>query len=239
MATKKQQRVGSLLKRFQFIDLARAVTTQGTNRRLFLRDYAFGGAPTSSYESFRKCLDGLYGVTRALDLSPRMKPEEALAAVTRTCNGKDEEMNLSAARSLQGLLRVAPFEAFEHHLPQSLSLGPDSKCSFRLAHYLVRNSEAVFQFPYPRRKRPTDHEMLVMLSLINFAFVKGDFEHARVEIADLSCETAYIRDSAGRTPSPRAPRLFQIDAGDLINRDDLQPEIDDVYRVLVALGDEP
>lgn len=238
MATKKQ-RVGTLLKRFQFIDLARAVTATGQNRKTFLREYAFGKAPLASYEPFRKCLDGLYGVTRDFDPSPRPTSEEALSAVRRTCRGKDEDLNLEAARSLLELIGDRPFEAYEHHLPQSLRLGPDNKCFFRLEHYLVRDGKAVFQFPYPRRTRLSDRELDIMLSLIHFAFARGDFEGAEVEVADLSCAVRTIRSAGVTVRGPRAPRLIRLDPTAVIDRTELQNEIDDVYRVLMELGDEP
>lgn len=236
--TSKKQRVAGLLKRFQFIDLSRAVTAQGENRRTFLRDYAFGGAPPSSYEAFRKCIGGLYGVRRGLDISPRPTAEEALAAVRRACKGKNEDMNLSAAESLQSLLKDASFEAYEHGLPESLKLGTDNKCFFRLGHYLVRGDKAVFQFPYPRRTRLSERELQIMLSLIHYAFVKNDFEGAEVEIADLSCEAGSFRVDGVRVRAPRSPRIVRLVDGAAIDRAELQEQIDDVYRILIELGDE-
>lgn len=148
-------------------------------------------------------------------------------------------MNLSAAESLQSLLKDAPFEAYEHGLPESLKLGTDNKCFFRLGHYLVRADKAVFQFPYPRRTRLSEHELQIMLSLIHYAFVKNDFEGAEVEIADLSCEAGSIKVDGVRVRAPRSPRIVRLIGGAAIDRVELQEQIDDVYRILIELGDEP
>lgn len=78
-----------------------------------------------------------------------------------------------------------------------------------------------------------------MMALIRFAYVKDDFEAAAVEIADLSCETPTIR-SAGRTvASPRSPRVMREGDVIAIDRSTLQSEIEDVYRVLMEIADEP
>ena len=77
------------------------------------------------------------------------------------------------------------------------------------------------------------------MSLIHYGYVRGDFEEARVEIADLSCEEVSVRVDGRRQPAPRTPRILALGDGDLIGRQDLQTEIEDVYRILLRIADEP
>lgn len=237
--TSKKRRIAGVLKRFQFLDLSRAVSTTGQQREDFLREYTgrrAGRFPT--YEPFRKTVKGIYGVSRGLDLSPSPIRGDIEAAVRRECKGTDEAINLDAALSLYDLLFEAEIAAYDH-FPESLRLGDDRRCFFRIEHYIVRADTAIFQFPYPRRTRLTDFEYQVMMSLIHYGYVRGDFEEARVEIADLSCEEVSVRVDGRRQPAPRTPRILALGDGDLIGRQDLQTEIEDVYRILLRIADEP
>lgn len=238
MATRKQ-RIAGVLKRFQFIDLARAVSATGSEREAFLRRYvARREARFSTYEPFRKVVPGIYGVSAGLDLSPRPSKMDLETAVRRACGGYDEAMNLDAVMCLVDLLDQDEMAAY-HHPPKSLVLAADRKCFFRLEHYIVRGDFAVFQFPYPRRTRLSDYEYTVMMSLLHYGYVQGDFEEARVEVADLSCIESTIRLDGKRVPGPRSGRILSLSSDEIVSRSDLQPEIEDVYRLLMLLADEP
>lgn len=235
----KKQRVASVLKRFQFVDLSKAVTLSGNSRRDFLRSYvARKQGRFSTYEPFRSVISGIYGVIRPLDTTPQPDRAAIEAAVRRACKGRDEGMNVDAALCLYDMVSEKGDAAYDH-FPQSLTLAQDRKCFFRLSHYLVRDDEAIFQFPYPRRTRLSDTEYEVMMSLLHYGYVKGDFEHAVVEIADLSCEEPFVILDGRRTSSPRSPRIVRIDSNKILSRDDLKPEIENVYHVLLQIAEEP
>jgi hypothetical protein len=237
--TTKKQRIAGVLKRFQFIDLARAVAATGLERRAFLEKYT--NRPTgrfSTYSPFRKCIGGAYGVERALDTSPRLGRPELETAIRKACKGFDEGMNVDAGLCLHDLLAQDDYSAFDHP-ERSLRLADDRFAAFGLGHYLVRGDEAVFQFPYPRRTRLTDFEFLVMMSLIQFAYVRDDFESAVVEICDLSCIESSIRLDGRRVAASRSPRVLRLPVGGALEKAELEAEIQDVYTVLMALADEP
>lgn len=235
----KKHRVSSLLKRFQFIDLSAAVSRNGPEREAFLRKYLDrAGGPFSTYEPFRKATSSIYGVTLGLDPSPASDWPKIEEAIRRVCKGKDEGMNLDAARALFDLLRPIDFNAFPHPV-KSLSLGVDRASSFRIEHYIVRDEQLVFQFPYPRRTRLTDYEYRVMASLMHYGYAVGDYSDALIEIADLSPIEREVVVRGRRENAPRSPRVLQYKVSDIISRDELQSDIQDVYRILMNIAEEP
>lgn len=235
----RKQQIGSLLKRIQFVDLASFVATPPAGRKEEIRNYLdrTGGAfPT--YEPFRKCISGIYGVERELDLSPKLSATQVEAAVRRACKGRFEAMNLSAAQALLYLIQVQDAFVAYDCFPRSLSLGLDRKCAFRIEHYMVRGDEPIFQFPYPRRTRLSDHQLQVMLSLIHHTYAVDDFAAAKVEIADLSADVQYIYLDGRRTQAPRSPRLVTLGQHGPISREQLQSDVQHVYDIMMQLSEE-
>lgn len=237
----RKTRVAGLLKRFQFIDLARFVAMNGDTRISELRRYVdreSGVFPT--YEPFRRCVGGIYGIQLDLDPSPASDWPAIEEAVRRACKGRDEGMNLDVARALFDFLRAHEDSTSAYpHQERSLLLAPDRKCFFRLGHYLVRDDRIVFQFPYPRRTRLPDYELHVMMSLIHYGYAFGDFDGAAIEIVDLSSEQDRIRIDGRLLTAPRAPRRVTMPSEGPLNRAVLESEIQKVYSALLALADEP
>lgn len=235
----KRQRVASLLKRFQFIDLSQAVSCTGDVRTKFLREYiGREGGIYATYEPFRKAVGGIYGVTLGLDPSPAGDWPKIEEAIRRHCKGKDEGMNLSAAQALFDMVREDAFAAYSHP-ERSLRLGLDRASSIRIEHYLVRGDELIFQFPYPRRTRLSDYELRVMASLMHYGYAIGDFAEAAIEIADLSAAEGRIKLDGRWESGPRTPRIIAFPRSEIIARTDLEAEIQDVYRILMLIADEP
>lgn len=232
----RKLRIASLLKRYQFIDLAIAVSVKRRDRTDHLRKYV-DGITTKTYAPFRGAISTIYGVKLGLDLTDRQDWSPLEAGIRRACNGKNEDMNLDAAKHLFALVRKQDANAF-YHTECSLPLGPDRKCSFGMSHSLVRDQQAVFQFPYPRRKRLTDHQFHTMMSLIHLAYARDDYSQAAVEIADLSAAEATIRIEGGRIPGPRSPRIVAMPPEGPLPIGYLQDEIQDVYACLMALAEE-
>lgn len=237
MATKRQK-IASLLKRFQFIDLSQAVSAKGADREQFLREYVGREGVFASYEPFRKSVNGIYGVQLGLDPSPASDWPKLEMAIRNLCKGKDEAMNLEAAQSLFDFLREQDFNAYGHQ-ERSLRLGADRSVSMRIEHYLVRGSEAIFQFPYPRRTRLSDDQFQVMASLMHFGYVIGDFSSASVEIVDLSPIEAQVRVDGRLERATRSPRLLSFDKADILDRETLQAEVQDIYDILMKIAEEP
>lgn len=236
--TTRKQRIASVLKRFQFIDLARAVAFEGRDRQEFLRNYVDrkrGIFP--SYEPFRRCINGIYDVEEPLPVTRKASRPDIEAAVRRACKGKDEDLNLEAALCLFDFLEGYDQKAYDHP-PRTLPLGTDRKCAFRLGHYLVRDDHAIFQFPYPRKSRLDDHTLRVMLSLIYYAYVVDDFAEAGVEIVDLSCAPMGISRRDKEAPRLREARLVQLGSDGVMDRRELEANVQDIYRVLMALAEE-
>lgn len=237
----RKTRVAGLLKRFQFVDLARFVAMDGDTRISELRKYVDRESGVfATYEPFRHCVGGIYGIQLGLDPSPASDWPTIEGAVRRACKGRDEGMNLEVSRALFDYLRVHEDNTSAYpHQERSLLLAPDRKCYFRLGHYLVRDDQLVFQFPYPRRTRLPDDELHVMMSLIHYGYAFGDFEGAAVEIVDLSCEQNRIRVEGRTLSAPRSPRTVSMPGGGPLGRGVLENEIQQVYTALLSLADEP
>jgi hypothetical protein len=222
--------IAGLLKRFQFIDLARVVALPPSTRKDWLRKYVDRpGGKFATYEPFRKCTGGIYGVAPGLDPTPPLDWQGIEEAIVRACDGENEDMNLSAAKALHEVLGYRSFRAYPHP-ERSLRLGPDRTVAFRLDRLLVRDDRAVFQFPYPRRSSLQPEEVRLMLSLIHYSYVFGDVADAAVELADLSCPPR---------AKDREPRIISLDRSDLIDRDELGGRIQEVYAILMELSVEP
>ena len=236
----KRKAVG-LLNRIQFIDLAQAVTVSPLRRKEWLRKYlhrAVGGGKFPSYRYFRNAIPSIYGVTRGLDLSPPIDRKSLEKNIRIACNGVDENINLDAALTLFDLVRPLRYLAYDHP-PRNLSLGLKRTAAIGLELYLVKDETPIFQFPFPRRERLDDHTITILLSLIHHAYSTDDFEEARVELADLSCNFETAESRREKLPRIRCPRIVRLPKESLISMDDLAPEIQSVHDLLLELGDEP
>ena len=76
------------------------------------------------------------------------------------------------------------YQAYPHDI-QQLRISPHRKVGFELAHYIVRDGKALFQYPYPRSTILTPSQVRVMLNLLKEAYCIGDFEEADVELIEL------------------------------------------------------
>lgn len=198
------------------------------------------GGDFATYKPLRNAYATIYGVQRGLDVSPRVEWPELRKALIKACKGKDEEMNVSAAKVLFDLVRSKDYAAYDHP-KQDLSLGLRRKAAIGISMYLVEKDTVVFQYPYPRRNRLDADVNNLMMSLIYHSYARGDFADAVVEIADLSCTgSAYFKSKDGvRRKSPRDPRLVRLEPNDLIQLDDLTPHVQNVHDLLIEIGEEP
>ncbi len=156
-----------------------------------------------------------------------------------SCKGEYVDMNVSAARALYDLVRSPGNKAYDHPA-QTLPLGKNRSAVIGLKHYVVRDEEAIFQFPYPRRSRLNEEDYELMMSLIHYAYARGDFAAAQIEVADLSCIAASPKRKSGeKETQPRDPRIIRLNPGRLISMHDLAPEVQNVHDLLLEISEEP
>ena len=86
----------------------------------------------------------------------------------------------------------------------------------------------IFQFFQPRADARVDERVArTLMSLVHYAYVFGDFEHAIVEMADLSAITP---------GAERVPRFHSLGLSELMSRDELNSEIDNVHWLLSQIS---
>lgn len=237
---KKKQEAVKLLNRFQFIDLAQAVTQSRPMRKEWLGKYldrAIRGGKFPSYRYFRNAIPSIYGVQRGLDPSPIIGRKEIERYVRGSCTPDDEANNVDAALALFDLVRPREYIAYDHP-ERNLPLGRSRVAPIGLNVELVRDPELIFQYPYPRRTRLDDFTITVLLSIVHHAYAVGDRENAIIELADLSCELDSSEARKLKLPRVRAPRIIRLAPCDLISLDDLTQEVQNVHELLLQLGDE-
>jgi hypothetical protein len=233
------KKVVGLLSRYNFIDLAAAISKPRSGRKSHLQAYVDRSrkARFQSYEPLRRSVATIYGVERGLDPSPRLDFEQIQPGLEKECKGKDIEMNVGAGRCLFDFIRPRGYRAY-HHDEQGLRFGPDRVVAIRIQHYVVDGDRAVFHYVYPRREPLTGQQIQLMLSLIYHAYVRNDFAEAGVEIADLSCDHVAGPRGGARLSEERSPCLHRLSMDELLTRDDLQSEVQNIYDLLIEIGNE-
>lgn len=235
----RKQKVAQLLNRFQFIDLAEAVTQPRQNRKAWLNTYLERkGGKFPSYRYFRSAIPTIYGVQRGLDPSPVVGRGEIERYVRESATPEDEARNVEAALALFDLVRPQNYTAYDHE-ERTLPLGRSRSATIGLKVELVRGEDLLFQYPYPRTKRLDDHTIVVLLSVLHHAYAVGDREGASIELADLSFDFETTESRREKLPRVRAPRIVRLLPRDLISLDDLTSEVQNVHDLLLELGDEP
>lgn len=236
----KKRKVNSLLNRFEFIDLATAVSQPQSNRKEWLRKYLNRSLAKKgrfkTYKPFRNAIPTIYGVTRELDPSPPVSRKHLEIYVEKACKGTDVDMNVEAALTLYDLIAPEKYTAYDHE-PRDLPLGLQKRASIGINTYLVQDDTVIFQFANPRRVRLKPDVLILIMSMIQHTYAVGDFENAVISIADLSTKGAGST-SKERMPSVRAPIIRYLDRADLISMDDMAPIIQDVHDLLIEIGNE-
>lgn len=235
-----KRKVRSLLNRFQFIDLATAVSKQSSHRKTWLQGYlarSVKGGAFSSYRPFRNALATIYGVQRPLDPSPPVNQWLIEHFIRKECKGRDEDMNVDAATDLFSLVRPQNYKAYDHPR-QSLALSLHRKADIGIAHYVVKGEELIFQFAYPRKSRLETDITDLMMSMIYHSYAVGDFSDAQIEIADLSCPELTPAQKRERIRTERDPRIIRLNRKHLISMDEMEPHIQSIHDLLIEIGDE-
>jgi hypothetical protein len=217
----------NLLNRFPFTDLSIAVARTGSKRENFLR--AFVETSTAqSYKWVREATGLIYPVTLPLFPTPMLTWKEIEIILRNVTPPHTVEINVTAGKELFDLVRPHKYQAYPHD-ENVLRIGHNQVVFIGLNFYVVDGDRLVFQYPQPRAQPVFDnHVAAVMMSIIFHAYAFGDYADADIELADLSAE-----DRKG----PRNARIRRIGRNEIIGRDELTKEIEDVYRILRALVD--
>jgi hypothetical protein len=149
--------------------------------------------------------------------------ETALRDITPPHN---VDINVEAGKALFELIRPLRYRAFPHD-ENVLRVGHNQIVYIGLNFYVVDGDRLIFQYPQPRAQPVFDDQVAaVMMSIIFHAYAFGDYANADIELADLS---------AADKDSPRNPRIRRIGRNEVIGREELTKDIEDVYRILRSL----
>lgn len=215
----------NLLNRFPFTDLSIAVARKGSKRENFLRSFV-ESSTAKSYKWAREASSLIYPVTLPLFPTPVLSWSEIETIIRSVTPPHTVEINVEAAKLLFDLVRPLSYKAYPHD-QNVLRVGHNQVVSIGLNFYVVDGERLIFQYPQPRAQPVFDDNVAsAMMSIIFHAYVFGDYAGADVEIADLSA------------PAPREPRdarIRRIGRNEIIGRDELTGEIEDVYGILRQL----
>jgi hypothetical protein len=218
----------NFLNRFPFTDLAIAVARTGSKRENFLR-YFVETSTTQSYKWVREAAGLIYPVTLPLFPTPVLSWKEIENSLRNAAPPHTVEINVDAGKELFDLVRPRGYKAYQHD-ENVLRIGHNQIVSIGLNFYIVEGDRLAFQYPQPRAQAVFDNYVAaVMMSIIHHAYVFGDYADAEVELADLSAE---------EPKNPWSPRIRRIGRNEIIGRDELTKEIEDVYAILRALAGE-
>jgi hypothetical protein len=116
-----------------------------------------------------------------------------------------------------------------HHEAVDLPFGLDRRAPIGLSYHLVDGDQVVFQYAHLRLAPLSAAEFAIMGSMIHYAYVDTDpdFAGARIEIADVS---------APRRSEGRWGRIVKVERDQMMSREELQVEINDIYALLTAIA---
>lgn len=239
---RKLRKVHGLLRRYQFVDLAKAIAVPMPRRKDHLRTYLDRALLTpgkmASYEFFRRAVPDIYGVIRPLDPSPAVDIGEIVESIRANCHKDDVARNIEVAKLLYGFVRPRGYICYDH-AAHDLPISTTRKVQIRVNHFVVEKDRGIFQFVYPRKDALTGEEIQLMGSLIHHNYVQGDYAEADVEIVDLSCPDSIGPKGGSKRSSDRLPRIHAIRAEDVISRSELAPHVQSVHDMLLEIGGEP
>lgn len=223
-----ERKAQNLLRRFPVTDLAQAVALTGDRRTSFLRRFVTGGT-NLSYQPTRDMAPIIYGARLPLD-DPRLEPWERIEGLLRKHTKPHIlDMNIKASRCLFDLIRPLEYDATACDV-QVLRVTPTQVVKIDLPFYITQGERLIFQFPHPRSNGLSDHELVVLGSVIHHAYVQGDFSEAHIEVSDLG------RAPQARSHEPRFPRVRPVSADSILDRKALTGQIEEVYALLRMLS---
>jgi hypothetical protein len=216
-----------LIERFPVTDLALAVTYKGHRRQRFIQQFV-EQFTTRSWRAVRQNANLIYNAQPPIGMElPAPKWTDIEDKIRRGAGRHNASANVQVANLLRDLIAGRNFRAYLTS-EQFIHLAPGWLVKVGLNYYLVEDGVAIFQFFQPRADARVDEQVSrTLMSLVHYAYVFGDFEKARVEMADLSAITP---------GGERVPRFHELAPMDLMSRDDLNAEIDNVHGLLEKIS---
>jgi hypothetical protein len=225
----KGAKAQNLLNRFPVTDLAQAVARKGERRRRFL-EHVVESWPNGSYVPTRQSYHMIYGASSPLIQIPPEPWEEVEKNLKSLCDPDILAMNMSASRELFDLVRSREYSATTCD-EQVLRVGFNQIVPIGLTFYVTEGDRLLFQFPQPRMDALTFEEILVLGSVIHYAYAQGDYANAVIEVADLSDPNPPVKGK----PRKRDGRICCLAREEIMGRELLTEQIDDVYAILKEL----
>jgi hypothetical protein len=174
----------------------------------------------------------IYGAQKPLFETPLESWEAIERHLKATADPNVLEMNLDASRHLFDLIRPERYLATECDT-QVLRVALKQIVYIGLDFYVTKGDRLIFQYPQPRLESPTEGALLVLGSIIHYAYVQGDYSDADVEVADVGRELTTTRTA------PRASRIRPVPRDRVLSLEALTTQIEDVYSILRELSARP
>jgi hypothetical protein len=225
---KKGNKAQNLLARFPITDLAKAVVFSGSNRTTFLKTFVDGGT-TKSYLPTRDAWPMIYASQKPMFDMPPPAWDDVEKFIRKTAHADILRMNLDASRCLFDFVRSLNYQATDCD-PQVLRVRLKNVVPINLSFYVTNGERLIFQFPLMRIDRLSDGAITVIGSILHHAYVQGDYSGAEIEIADIS---------RAATTKDRSPRIKTISQDNILDREALTEQIDEVYEILRDLASRP
>lgn len=223
---KPKTKADKLIARFPVTDLAIALSRTGERRANFLRSFV-DGFTTRSFRALREVAPLIYNAQPPLWELPTPNWSDIETKIRRGAGPHNADINIGAAILLKDLISRRSFKAILSS-EQFIHVGPGRIVKIGLNYYIVEDGNVIFQFVQPRADEKIDASVArALMSLVHYAYVFGDFEDAVVEMADLS---------AVAKGSHRVPRFHRLNKTDLMTRNELNAEIDNVHGLLSKLA---
>lgn len=224
---KPKSKADRLIERFPVTDLALAVTYKGQRRERFIQQFV-DAFTIKSWRAVRESAHLIYNAQPPIGLEmPSLDWQVIEAKIRRSAGKQNAAANVHVACMLRDLIRPRKFIAYRTS-EQFIHLSPGRLVKVGLDYYMVENGKVIFQFFQPRADARVDSQVCrTLMSLVHYAYVFGDFEGALIEMADLSA------------PSPkddREPRFHRLSERDLMSREEINAEIDDVHSLLERIA---
>jgi hypothetical protein len=218
----------TLLARFPIIDLAHAVVISGSNRRTFLTNFV-DGMTTKSYAPTREAASMIYASQKPMFEMPPPTWEDVEKFIFKKAHAEIFEMNLEASKCLFDFIRSQNYLATDCEV-QALRVRLKNIVPINLPYYITEGDRLIFQFPLLRRSFLADDAVVVLGSIIHHAYVQGDYSTAEIEVADIGCMPNI---------KYRAPRIRAVHRSEILDREALTEQIDEVYEILRVLASRP
>jgi hypothetical protein len=228
-AARRKAKADRYVGRFPVTDLAVAVAARGESRKKLIEAFV-RTIPQGSYAVTRGLMRRIYNAQPVEEFALfRDLPPDPWPAIEKAIRGACEPQhladNLEAADLLFKHARSDNLIATIHEAAP-LRVKARSYISIGIDLYVTIEDRLVFEFVHFRRTPLTPPQAAILSSLVHYAYCVGDFAHAEVDIVSI----------CGKRGTPRTLTRSTVPRSDLLSREELDTEIEDVYRLLWTIA---